>query len=1410
EPASILPLPLRKERPQACSSPPVSHRREREGQTMSSYGPWSSSSPTADAASAVGAVADAATAASAAISSIDPAGLYSSNLVTSALSAVGDAQFFEESISPSTVRSQLVVTGDPSNPSTTLNLLKGMKWLLANMSKGRNVSDFFPHVVKLVGVPNLEVRKMVYIYLARYANHDRACRELALLSINAFQRGLADREPLLRSLALRVLTCMDVPDVLQLQIIGVRTCCKDGSPYVRKCAANAVGKLHPRCLEAGDAAQAEQLVGIVTSLLEGDGSTMVLTSAMIAFCEICPRRLDLLHGCYRKVCHLLTDMDEWGQVVVMGALTHYCRTFFKQPRGHQKGSALEIDQERRVTRSTRKLGAAGGGGSAVSQGGSAPSGDATSDNLLSLEASTATDAAAAATNGTSASPTLPSRTRQKVKRRVVRKAFYSDEEDESSEEEVNPFFPNTGGNVAGALREPQLLGSPSEQGKSFFRDDVNASGDGGQEGNLGWKSNGGTPAAAMNDDEDDDLDEDHKLLLQSSLPLLKSRNSAVVLAACSLHYHCGIASIKIRAALGKALVRIHRDRREIQYVVLVSIRTLVQECPSAFSPFLNDFFVKGTDPSFTRMIKLDILVALCIDPKAIEAVLTELRTYVRHSDKAFACAAIRSVGKIAELARVVYDRRALTADELDATSAREKSNVIVLNCLSGLVTLSEFSRHAEVVGECAETMQRILSQLLSDDGIASSVKDPMTIQERALKRLLLILVRSLHTDDSSSDENKTAEQSQLELKAVRVPDLSVASMLWVTGEWLALPQSMLSPWNLDAKSKGKIRLEVLRLLAKSFTKMDPQIKLQAVHFASKVLSSHRADQTSSPKTSEKECAISELIISLARMDVLQDVRDRARCESNILHTALDLTFDTNAMQQPPSAASVSMDTVKSMFLHRKPNASSLPLDSKEFGNAGDQLDIFRFGTLSNILCRSIGSTSQLPKWADENNPKAADKRDPAAGDKSDDRGEKDLYSSSSDDDSSSSDESSSSSDSDSSEESEEEESSDESTDGEKDTTIGIIENGGFNDKAFLADPNQHSVAVVPSLIPGEEDSSSDSSSDDSSNSDESSESNTSTKSIGTNSEAVGTILDMEPANPPDAPEYSKQTSSGSSVAAGLEDLVMAPLVTNKDDIKPSSIDDESGAWKDFVRPELSGGLSVKMRFVHGRSKAKEARLLGVDPKNPSTICLQVHVENMRLDSGTLRHVRIVHRGGTSGGVISPSKAVTPPEIPALKKGMASTVFIGLTFSSASDRDGGMVAKFDVKSDRGTTSIEIRPTLGELLQDEVKTIGQSDFDAAANALQGIQRISSTFTLSPFSKEAFTNLPGIILQHLNLKQIGDWDGKASFVGTLPASGQEVYVDVKCDSVTGSGSLIVCSSDPMAANSIMNLLKQEALTS
>jgi AP-3 complex subunit beta len=411
------------------------------------------------------------------------------------LASAGDAHFFEDSIHPSTIRSYFIQS-DPSNPSSTPKLTKGMKWLLASMSKGRDVSDFFPHVVKLTGASSLEVRKLVYMYLVHYADHDDTCRELALLSINSFQRGLADSEQLIRALALRALTSVRVAEIIQIQILGVQTCARDRSPYVRKCAANALSKLAPRC----DPYQREILLELLQKLLDDDVSTMVLSSAIIAFSELCPQELHRLHGCYRKLCHLLTDVDEFGQVVMMEVLTRYCRQNFTNPG---VGSAEGIDREKRLRRY---------GGAYAVRGG---------------------DKSKQQTNTTmkKQSPLPPkSHPRSIIQttplnsaKRLVSKAFYSDDEDESYD-----------GDDAQSPLQP--LYCPA----TTLPLDTNP---------LMATSNLLVDTRDPYKDEDDHLDEDHRLLLRSSIPLLKSRNSAVVLAVCSLHYYCGVSSIKVSTPL---------------------------------------------------------------------------------------------------------------------------------------------------------------------------------------------------------------------------------------------------------------------------------------------------------------------------------------------------------------------------------------------------------------------------------------------------------------------------------------------------------------------------------------------------------------------------------------------------------------------------------------------------------------------------------------------------------------------------------------------------------------------------------------------------------------------------------------------------------------------------------------------
>ncbi|KAG6336367.1 hypothetical protein ID866_2724 [Astraeus odoratus] len=152
--------------------------------------------------------------------------------------------------------------------------LEAMKRLIALTSKGRNVSNYFPQVVKNVASQNLEIRKLVYIYLLRYAEREP---DLALLSINAFQKDLTDPSPLIRAMALRVLSGIKVPMIASIVVLAVKKCAADLSPYVRKAAGLAIPKTYRL-----DPSQQATLIPIISSLLR-DRSPLSIGSAVIAF-----------------------------------------------------------------------------------------------------------------------------------------------------------------------------------------------------------------------------------------------------------------------------------------------------------------------------------------------------------------------------------------------------------------------------------------------------------------------------------------------------------------------------------------------------------------------------------------------------------------------------------------------------------------------------------------------------------------------------------------------------------------------------------------------------------------------------------------------------------------------------------------------------------------------------------------------------------------------------------------------------------------------------------------------------------------------------------------------------------------------------------------------------------------------
>ncbi|XP_050688035.1 AP-3 complex subunit beta-2-like isoform X2 [Eriocheir sinensis] len=211
--------------------------------------------------------------------------------------------------------------------------LEAMKRIIGMVAKGRDASELFPAVVKNVVSANLEVKKLVYVYLVRYAEEQQ---DLALLSISTFQRALKDPNQLIRACALRVLSSIRVPVIVPIMMLSIKDAVADMSPYVRKTAAHAIPKLYNL-----DPDQKEELIQVIEKLLS-DKTTLVVGSAVMAFEEVCPERIDLIHKNYRKLCNLLVDVEEWGQVIIINMLTRYARTQFLNPN-----AGADVDEKER-------------------------------------------------------------------------------------------------------------------------------------------------------------------------------------------------------------------------------------------------------------------------------------------------------------------------------------------------------------------------------------------------------------------------------------------------------------------------------------------------------------------------------------------------------------------------------------------------------------------------------------------------------------------------------------------------------------------------------------------------------------------------------------------------------------------------------------------------------------------------------------------------------------------------------------------------------------------------------------------------------------------------------------------------------------------------------------------------------
>jgi len=459
--------------------------------------------------------------------SIKKAGLAFSAALTSI--GKGDAKFFDEEANPQKIR-KLLDNSSINKQSGINERLRALKWLLAQTTSGKDVSAFFPDVVKNVIVTDVQVKKFVYMYLTYYADATAETRELALLSINTFQRDMSSPNQLLRSLALRVMCSIRIRDIVQLQMLAVSTCARDSSPYVRKTAACALPKLYRL-----DPEQKPQLVEILL-LLIGDKSTLVFGSAIASFNEICPEQLELIHPHFRKLCTRLGDLDEWGQMMIMNVLLRYARTQFLDPRTDPvTGELVEVIPPS-PSQDSNKYGHMHANSTTTNRNSKRDK----QDRQTSVEA----------LEGFYSDDEKDEKNNKKDKKDKKDKKKDKQKEEEEEEEEQKPMTPTTAADDATtgvALPETPTAATTSTS--------------------SGLSPTGSTEGDTKSNDEDQTNrkpkargvhDADHQLLLANSLNLLHSQSSGVIMAVASLHWYLGSRKDITTAKIVKALCRIFR------------------------------------------------------------------------------------------------------------------------------------------------------------------------------------------------------------------------------------------------------------------------------------------------------------------------------------------------------------------------------------------------------------------------------------------------------------------------------------------------------------------------------------------------------------------------------------------------------------------------------------------------------------------------------------------------------------------------------------------------------------------------------------------------------------------------------------------------------------------------------------
>ncbi|KAI6668976.1 hypothetical protein NL676_003861 [Syzygium grande] len=426
--------------------------------------------------------------------------------------------------------------------------------------------------------------------------------------------------------------------VAPLVLVAVNKCARDPSVYVRKCAANALPKLFDLRIEENICA-IEEVVGILLN----DNSPGVVGAAAAAFASICPNNFPLIGKSYKRLCEILPDVEEWGQILLIGILLRYVVARHGLVRESIMSFLINKDSSRRVDEDVCT---------------SITEGEENTDPKAVYESELANT--------------------------ICRSYIEGPDEYLSRATYIN-------------MDSPKLTSARYTSGK---------------------------------------INDDIKILLQCTSPLLWSYNSAVVVAAATVHWI--MAPMEDVKRIVKPLLFVLRSSNPSRYVVLCNIQVFAKAMPSLFATNFEDFYIVSSDTCQIKALKLDILASIATE-SSIPFILKEFQDYIRDPDRRFAADTVAAIGLCAQ-------RLPRMADA----------------CLDGLFSLTRHEFFSGEIGSLDEEAEVLTQIIISIWSIIN--RDPMSHE-----KVVVQLVRSLDS--------------------IKVP-AARAIVIWMVGEYKSVGEKI--------------------------------------------------------------------------------------------------------------------------------------------------------------------------------------------------------------------------------------------------------------------------------------------------------------------------------------------------------------------------------------------------------------------------------------------------------------------------------------------------------------------------------------------------------------------------------------------------------------------------------------------